>query len=121
MPQWSPVVETGSTSGAPPVPLAMTGTPQWSPVVETGSTLGTVGVRRLHPAAMEPGRGDRVDGGRGGRGRVPGLARRNGARSWRPGRRGGPRPVPHLPVRAAMEPGRGDRVDDQGARGARLP
>ena len=60
-PQWSPVLETGNGPSGP-VGHPHRAAPQWSPVLETGNGRIDIGRRRL------------LD-----------VARRNGARSWRPG------------------------------------
>ena len=61
LPQWSPVVTTGTTRAVADAP-GCAARPQWSPVVTTGTTRPSVGRRAGDStAAMEPRRDDGDD------------------------------------------------------------
>ena len=62
LPQWSPVVTTGTTITSAGL-VARVNEPQWSPVVTTGTTRVRRWRPRLLDAAMEPRRDDGDDPG----------------------------------------------------------
>jgi len=144
MPQWSPSLADGTTLALALLVIDQ-GMPQWSPSLADGTTRHRQdpgrrpGQAAMEPvlggrddpcelmnlshcswAAMEPVLGGRDDEHRGG----PGGGEhhgRNGARPWRTGRRGRPRPGPATGIPAAMEPVLGGRDDPARRRPHRDP